>query len=114
MPACQTLAHNAPAPAVLVKQDAQSMEAIKIAAAKAMQSKSAVIEAADLTQQSSLTALPAEIGNPYSNPGFGGNQTALPTQFDLMIDNQGCYLVKRGYNQPYRLDGVACRKVKIK
>lgn len=111
MPACQTLAHNAPAPAVLVKQDAQSMEAIKIAVAKAMQSKSAVIEAADLTQQSSLTALPAKIGNPYSDPGFGGNQTALPTQFELMIDGQGCYLVQLGHNEPYRLDGVACRKI---
>lgn len=109
--ACQTTALAAPAPAVLISDDAQSVTALKSVLAKAMQENSVRLGAVALTQRSTISVLPARAGDPYYNPGFNGNNTALPTQFDMMIDAQGCYVVKRGYAKKYRLNGIACRKL---
>lgn len=109
--ACQTTAQAKDVPAVLVSDDAQSVRVLKTVLAKAMQKRSVQLGAVALTQRSEISVLPARAARSYYNSGFNGNDVALPTQFDIMMDAQGCYVVQRGYTEKYRLDGLACRKL---
>ena len=66
--ACQTTAVAAPAPAVLVSDDVQSVEALKAVLAKAMKTNSVRLGAVDLTQRSSISVLPAAAGDHQAHP----------------------------------------------
>jgi len=109
--ACQTTAPATSSPAVLITDDAQSVEILKAALAKAMNKNTVTLGAVALTQRSTISVLPAASGDPYRNPGFNGNNTALPTQFDMMIDAEGCYIVQRSHDDKYRLKENICRKL---
>ena len=103
--ACHTTAQAQPVPAVLETADNASMQALKATLAKAMNTSRVDLGASDPTQSSNITVLPKSVvgirGGDYGN-------YALPTQFNLMMDGQNCYLVKRGTETKIMLDGVAC------
>ncbi len=108
--ACQTPSAAAPVPAVLISDDAQSVAQLKTALAKAMGQNSIELGAVALTKRSVIPVLPPRLGDP-SNPAFNGNSVAKPTQFELMMDANGCYVVNRKDNTIHKVTDLACRKL---
>ncbi len=99
--ACQTT--DVLMPAVLEVADDDTMAMLKQVLAGAMDRASVDIGPGDLTQNSVISVLP-----PGLTP-LEGRSTALPVQFDLMLDAGGCYLVRRETSQTYPVDGLTCR-----
>jgi len=104
--ACHTTAQAQPAPAVLKSSDEPSMQALKSALAKAMNTSKVELGASDPANSSTISVLPKSVigirGQNYAN-------FALPTQFDLMMEGSSCYLIKQGTEAKIMLEGVACR-----
>jgi len=99
--ACQSSA--AAAPAVLETADARTIAELKSVLARAMNDASVDIGPGDLTQTSTISALPPRL-NPIEDRSL-----AAPTQFDLMIRGGDCFLVRRDTNEEFALNGVACK-----
>jgi len=103
--ACHTTAQTQPSPAVLKSADESSMQALKSALAKAMKTSKVELGASDLTSSSTISVLPKSVTGLYGNDQAN---FALPTQFDLMMDGNDCYLLKRGSDNKIPLEGVNC------
>jgi len=104
--ACQTTAQAQPSLAVLKNSDETSMQALKSALAKAMKTSKVELGASDPTNSSTISVLPKSLRGLYGNDQAN---FALPTQFDLMMNGESCYLVKRGSDTKIPLQGVKCR-----
>lgn len=106
--ACQTTAQTQPSLAVLESSNENSMQTLKSALAKAMKTSKVELGASDPTRSSTISVLPKSLRGLYGNDQAN---FALPTQFDLMMDGQSCYLVKRGSDTKIPLQGVNCRPI---
>jgi len=62
--------------------------------------------ASDPTSSSTISVLPKSVTGSFGNDHAN---FALPTQFDLMMDGESCYLVKRGSDTKILLEGVSCK-----
>ena len=103
---CQTTAAAELTPAILVSDDAASMEAVKTTLAKAMNKGSIKLGVGDLTQSSTISVFPQPSRLPVGAPQNQAGNFALPTRFNLMMDGQGCYFVKDGTDIKTPLKGV--------
>lgn len=99
--ACQS--NGAAMPAVLETADEPTIAEVKSVLARAMNDASVEIGAGDLTEVSTITALPPQL-NPNEDRSL-----AAPTQFDLMIRDGSCFLVRRDTGEEFALSGVACK-----
>lgn len=99
--ACQS--NGAATPAVLETADELTMAEVKAALARAMNDASVEIGPGDLTQTSTISALPPRL-NPNEDRSL-----AAPTQFDLMIRDGACFLVRRDTDEEFALANVACK-----
>jgi len=106
--ACHTSAQAQPTPAVLKNADESSMQTLKSALAKAMNTSKVELGASDPTSSSTMSVLPKSVRGLYGNDHAN---FALPTQFDLMMEGRHCYLLKRGTDTRIPLKGVNCRPV---
>lgn len=98
--ACQT--HAAPAPAVLVNTDDDTIAVLHAALADAMGRAQIELGAGDPTQASAIAVLPPPLG-----PGED-RSTATPVYFDLMLEGGDCVLVRRDTGEVFALEGVQC------
>jgi hypothetical protein len=89
--------------AVLETSDAETLAKLKSILAGAMNSASVEIGPGDLTTTSSIAVLPPRPG-PYE-----GRSLATPTQFDLMMRESRCVVVRRDTGEEFALPGVPCR-----
>ena len=97
---CQS--HTAPAPAVLVNTDEDTMRVLHAVLADAMGRAQIELGAGDPTQDSVIAVLPPPLG-----PGED-RSTATPAYFDLMLKGGDCILVRRETGETFALDGVQC------
>ena len=103
---CHTTAQAQIVPAILQSADENTMQTLKAALAESMKTSKVELGASDPTRSPALSVLPKSVvglrGGNYAN-------YALPTQFDIFMEGQSCYLVKRGTDRKIMLNGVACR-----
>lgn len=99
--ACQTV--TGPMPAVMETTSDAEMASLKATLSEALGRTNIELGAADLTQASSFTVLP-----PGLSP-LETNSTAMPTQFELMIQGgDTCYVLHVEENMLHRVDGISC------
>lgn len=98
---CQTTAAHQPA--VLEHADNETMARLSTAAAKAMGKSRIEIGAADLTRSPEIPVLPPRLGP------FEMQSPAIPTYFDLTIEDGKCWIVKRSSGEVFEAEGVSCK-----
>lgn len=99
--ACQSV--SAASPAVLTDDDAQTIAALESALAAALGTAHVELGAGDLTKTSAVTALPRAL-NPREDRSL-----ARPVAFDLFIEDDRCYAIRRDTQEKVALPGVSCR-----
>jgi len=99
--ACQTA--ETPRPAVLVRADAQTLEALKSALADALGVAHVELGAGDLTRTSAIPVLPSP-----PSP-LEGRSPAMPILYDLAVRGEDCLAIARGSGEEIALRGVSCR-----
>lgn len=99
--ACQSAPRNGYA--VLASTDADTMTTVRLTLARAMNVASVEIGPGDLSAQSTISVLPPP---PSSNED---RSTVMPTQFDIMLKDGACVVVRRDTGEAFALDGVKCR-----
>ena len=107
MAACQTTAATEPVPAVLTSTDAASMNRLKATLSEALNLKRVNFGATDW-KSSTILVLPERGQSPTGSP-FHQQDFAIPKQFDLMMDNVGCYLIARDNQAKIPLETMACK-----
>jgi len=107
--ACQTTASAQPIPAVLTSADTSNLQALKATIAQAMKTNAVQLGKADLTQSSTISAIPTRFALPPGAPQNHASNFALPTTFYLMMDGTGCYVLKKDSTKKIPLTGVSCR-----
>ena len=100
---CQSMA--APAPAVLARADAATMERLKASLAKAVGRAPIELGPGDPTQSPQITVLPRP-PSPQEDRSL-----AKPTNFRLEVEAKSCSLVREDTGARTLLDGVECRPV---
>ena len=99
--ACQ---HGAPAsPAVLSDGSPETLAKLQATLADAMGVASVRLGAGDPTQTSTISVLP-----PALNPSED-RSTALPVQFDLILEGQTCYAIRQGTDEKLLLTDIPCQ-----
>ena len=99
--ACQ---HNqTPTPAVLVDANAETLDALRTALAPAMGRTNLEFGAGDPTVSPSVAILPPK------PTALETQSTAMPTLFDLYVEGDTCFAVRRGDDTEVFLPGVTCR-----
>ncbi len=98
--ACQMT--DAPVPAVLADDDAQTLAALRSALSKAVGRARIELGAGDPTRLSTVSVLPPRPVAPDDR------SPAMPDLFDLVIRDGSCYAVHRDTGDTYELEGVAC------
>jgi hypothetical protein len=101
--ACQTVGRAAVQPAVLLEEQASTLETIKQTLTGLTQQGRVTLGPGDLTRNSLITVLPPPPG-PYE-----GNSPSMPIYFELVTDGERCYLRERGKDVLHRLPGVSCK-----
>ncbi len=99
---CQT--QDTVYPAVLHSTDEASMAKLRAALAEAMGRARVEIGPGDLTQSSTVSVLPPPLGPNETH------STATPTQFDIVMRGDACFLQRRDTEQIYPLDTQLCRR----
>lgn len=92
-----------PVPAVLSNADEPALSELRSVLARAMNDASVEIGPGDLTRTSTVTALPRRL-NPNEDRSL-----ARPVQFDLVVEGERCFLIRRDTGEEFALTGVACR-----
>lgn len=99
--ACQ---HNqAPAPAVLVDADAETLDALRTAFALVLGRANVEFGAGDPTVSPSIAVLPPKPTD------LETQSAAMPTMFDLYVRGDTCFAVRRGDETEIKLANIACR-----
>jgi len=101
---CQS-ALPVPEPGLLVEADDEALARLKSAAALAMGKGRVEFGAVDLENSSQIPVLP-----PRPGP-FEGQSPALPTYFDLAVQNGACLIIKRASGEAFKVEGVSCKPV---
>lgn len=99
--ACQS--HAAATPAALEAMDSQTMATLKSTLALAMGTAGVELGPGDLTKTSTVSVLPPRPG-PYEDRSL-----AMPVQFDIVLKDGACSVVRRETGETYELSGVSCR-----
>lgn len=107
--ACQTTAATEAVPAVLVNTDSATMEQLKATLSVALKQNRVEFGATDWAS-STITILPTRGHSPAGAP-FHQQDFAIPKQFDVMMDANGCYLQQKGSETKIPLENIACRAV---
>jgi len=107
--ACQSVAaKQTPQAARLVKADEASIYRVKSAIEAAMARKNIVFGATNWERSSTISVLPVRSVSPNGAP-FNQADFQRPVLFDLMMDQNGCYLLQQGRGNKIRLEGVDCQ-----
>ena len=107
--ACQTTAATEAVPAVLVNTDSATMEQLKATLSVALKQNRVEFGATDWAS-STISVLPQRGQSPNGAP-FHQQDFAIPKQFDVMMDANGCYLQQKGSETKIPLENIACRAV---
>ncbi|MEM8921752.1 MAG: hypothetical protein AAGB25_10285 [Pseudomonadota bacterium] len=89
--------------AVLDQADKTSLDALRASLADAMELADVTLGPIDLTQTSTISVLPPKLG-PHDT-----RSPALPTQFDLMIEDDDCVVVRRDTGESFAVKDLKCR-----
>ncbi len=100
---CQT--STSPQPAVLVQTDDETMAQLKSALALAMGTSRVEIGAAELTKAPEIPVLPPRLGP------FEAQSPAIPTIFELAIQNDDCLIIKRSTGEVFAVAGISCKPI---
>lgn len=100
--ACQSAA-GVQKPAVLASFDAETMAKVKSVLSEAMGAARVDLGPGDPSKLSTISVLPQKPSR------YEGMSPATPTQFDLVMTGDRCFLVRRDTKETYALEGVACR-----
>ncbi|MEM9939445.1 MAG: hypothetical protein AAF768_11395 [Pseudomonadota bacterium] len=92
-----------PVPAVLESTDEGAVSALRASLASALGQARVELGPEDLSTSSAVSVLP-----PKLNP-LEGRSTAMPVQFDLVLEAGACLLVHRETGEVYPLEGTECR-----
>jgi len=110
--ACQSVAaKQIPQAARLVKADDASIYNVKSAIEAAMSRKNIVFGATNWDNSSTISVLPVRSVSPHGAP-FNQADFQRPVLFDLMMDQDGCYLRQQGREDKIKLEGVDCVALK--
>ena len=107
--ACQTTAQTTPVPATLVSTDTATLDRLKSTLSKALDQKLINFGATDWAS-STISVLPQRGQSPKGAP-FSQQDFAIPKQFDVMMDANGCYLQQKGSETKIPLENIACKAV---
>lgn len=100
--ACQTGGKSLPA--VLYDTKPASVEALRIALAKALNKNNVELGPSNLSS-STISVLPPR-------PSIHeGRSLVIPIIFDLAIQGPNCVAIRRDTNEIYKLKGVSCRQI---
>ena len=100
--ACQSAA-TAAVPASLIDDSAETIDNLKKQIATALGRDHVTFGQADLTSSSTLTVVPAPLSPRETH------STAMPIRFDLILDGDTCYAVRRDTGEKTVLADVPCR-----
>ncbi|MEM5518453.1 hypothetical protein WNY37_15965 [Henriciella sp. AS95] len=89
-------------PATLTRSDDATLSRVKSVLAEAMGRQNIRLGAGDLTEETSVTVLPPNLG-PLET-----NSPAIPVPFDIVTDGRHCFVVRRETGEKYRLSDVDC------
>lgn len=92
-------------PAVFKQADIETMARLKTTLAAAMKKGRVEIGPGDLTKSSQIAVLPPRL-SPYE-----GLSPALPTYFDLAIQNGKCVVIRRNTGEIFEAPYASCRAV---
>ena len=100
---CQTM--TAPRPAVLVSDDAASMELLKGAIGEHMGRANIDLGAGDLTAESIISVLPPRV------TAMEGNSVAVPKMLQLRVRADDCYIYDEAERRSTRVRDLVCRPI---
>jgi hypothetical protein len=101
--ACQSTDQTDLKPAVVVKADAQTMDHLKAALAKAMGRAQVELGPGDPTKSSEISVLPRPLG-PAEDRSL-----SKPTIFRLETDGSSCFVTRTDNGAREKVDGVECK-----
>ncbi|MCA8902272.1 MAG: hypothetical protein KDA53_13605 [Hyphomonas sp.] len=98
--ACQT--HDPMTPARLETTDTENVAALESALAAAMGRAKVEIGVADLAVATRVSVMPPPLGE------YETHSVAMPVQFDIMLEDGACALVRVDTGERFAAPGLAC------
>jgi len=104
---CKTMANSEARPALLTRMDQSAQEGLTQAVSKAIGSK-VTLAPDSFMAKPSVTIEPRSV-NKRNGRIIDGRSLERPTQVDLMMMGESCYVMNRTTGEKYPVEGISCK-----
>ena len=108
--ACQNISAQAEQAAVIASPTAESRAELHEVLVDALGGRSITLSPDALTRDSTLT-LEGAVRGDLQRPDPRGRDLGLPISFDLMMDGEACFLVRRSTQERWQLMNTDCTPI---